>query len=215
MGWRNLTVFFLVVRIAQQVVASPIRVVVVTTHQEVSSNIRFGHPTAESNIPAIAQLMRPTFVADETMNRKVGAQAKHGCMGRKMREKAMEWSNAFRKAFGFPEMEIHKYHVSPLPPRPSPAVITDFDFKPIPIVHAGEDEHRENLGGEIHILPFIGTPGDGPKPTPVHEEPKLGMGHGPMRHRVCGSFLKRLNFAITALGPWEGRAVAFVLGAFH
>jgi hypothetical protein len=24
--------------------------------------------------------------------------------------------------------------------------------------------------------------------------------------------MKRLHFAITALGPWEGRAVAFVLG---
>lgn len=195
-------------RVAQQVAANPIRVVVVTTHQEVSSNIRFGHPTTESHIPAIAQMMRPTFVPEETMNRKVGGQAKHGCMGRKMREKALEWSNSLRKAFGFPEMEVHSYHAVPhATATPSEAF---HPIKPTPMVHAGEDAPKNDLSGEIHILPFIGTPGEGPKVVPVHQ----GPGRGHMR-RPCGSFLKRLNFAITALGPWEGRAVAFVLGALY
>lgn len=67
---------------------------------------------------------------------------------------------------------------------------------------------KEIHGGIIRILPmpFVGTPSthEGDEVTKGHH------GHRFMRHR--GSFLGRVHHALMALGPWEGRAVAFVLG---
>ena len=57
-------------------------------------------------------------------------------------------------------------------------------------------------------------PHDSPNTPPGH------IGHGPHhrhhhrpQHRPL-NFFDRLHFSLMNLGPWEGRAVAFVLGMF-
>ncbi|KAJ7860346.1 hypothetical protein B0H13DRAFT_2355664 [Mycena leptocephala] len=59
-------------------------------------------------------------------------------------------------------------------------------------------------GGErLHILPMSAMP----------VAPHRGHHHGQgFHHKKQASFLMRVHFALMSLGPWEGRAVAFVLG---
>jgi hypothetical protein len=45
-----------------------------------------------------------------------------------------------------------------------------------------------------------------------HEAGSHHHNHHDMKHKKAGSFLRRVHRAIMALGLWEGRAVAFVLG---
>jgi len=55
--------------------------------------------------------------------------------------------------------------------------------------------------GEVHILPI---------PFPQNNVMPHNGHHGHHKHRK--SFFGRIHKAIKALGPWEGRAVSFVLG---
>ncbi|KAG6835024.1 hypothetical protein C0991_004316, partial [Blastosporella zonata] len=77
--------------------------------------------------------------------------------------------------------------------------------------------------GFVHILPFIGTPNtfvEGkedekiPNPYLAHPHPHHHHGkHMSFRQRLAKApFVERLHVALMALGPWEGRSVAFVLG---
>jgi len=103
----------------------------------------------------------------------------------RLRQKAIAISNAFRQALG---------------------------LAPIQVEPTGKGvEH-----GDYHILPFIGTP-NGPTFIKVEE----GKNHGgviqpsPHHHRCRGGikgFMIRLQRSLNALGPWEGKVVAFVLG---
>ncbi|KAF8069895.1 hypothetical protein FPV67DRAFT_1623316 [Lyophyllum atratum] len=179
-----------------QVGASPIRVVVVTsTNQEFPSPFRFGHavpqPNANPTNPNVAMLVRPA----------VQANHRGSCRGSRMRQKAIDMSNAFRKALGWPLIEAterphrHHHHVRP----------------------TGSDSDR------VHILPFVGTmtntfveegrvrphPDAVPNPYIAHPRPH----HGGLQQRLRNSStLQRVHVALMVLGPWEGRAVAFVLG---
>jgi len=65
---------------------------------------------------------------------------------------------------------------------------------------------KENPSGSVRILPihFIGTP------SPLQEAELREYQHRVRHHQA--SFMRRMHHALTALGPWEGRAVAFVLG---
>jgi len=83
------------------------------------------------------------------------------------------------------------------------------------------DKHVKATVQEFKILPFIGTPNvvEVP-PAPVRvvqNSPEHAHGYGAHRfhHKHSGerpSFLMRVHLALMSLGPWEGRAVAFVLG---
>jgi hypothetical protein len=101
----------------------------------------------------------------------------------RFRYKAISISNAFKKAFG------------------------------IPLVEASQKSDASTtttvVEGTVHILPFIGTPPTFVKEHHHHHGKHLGGGR---HHFEDGSFLRRVHFALMALGPWEGRAVAFVLG---
>lgn len=186
-----------------------------TSHSEVStSNFRFGRPTVDLNMPAIAPVVAPTFAPDNMGGQQMRPH-RHGC-GRKMKEKALEWANTFRTAFGYapitpPQPDeappTHRPHYDPGMAMPVPHPI-EVEAIPPPL-HA-----RPIIPGEVHILPIIGTPHpvDGPMMDHNHGEHQIGL--FPIRHRICGPFFRRLHFAITALGPWEGRAVAFVLGEY-
>jgi hypothetical protein len=175
-----------------QVTASPLRVVVVSTSQDISGarNLRFGHALADS--PAA----KATFNGKIVDVKSAGPFHRRPC-GERMKEKALEISNTFRHALGLPLIEAA--HVKP-----------------------GEHVH----GGVVQILPFIGgspkfiespTPFHGnleifPTATDIHQPIYIHHHHGHRQHRWTSTFGMRIHNALMALGPWEGRAVAFVLG---
>jgi len=170
--------------LVQYATASPIRVVVVTSSQEVSTNIHYNNGR-----PLLAEVVRPFAPHSEAIQPQPGA-GRHLCS--KVKSKALALTNKFRETFGLPLIASESH----------PA-----------------DVHNEG-DGTFKILPFIGTPMEWEQkldPTPfhpgpgvVHVAPGRGMGRG--RHHFRASFLHRVHRALMVLGPWEGRAVAFVLG---
>ncbi|KAG5643312.1 hypothetical protein DXG03_001196 [Asterophora parasitica] len=173
-----------------QVGASPIRVMVITSSttntQDLPANVRFGHAVSAkyNGGNPVATLVRPD------------GKVKAPCRGARMRQKAIEISNAFRQALGWPQIEAGPTELKPIVP-----------------AHAPEP-------GRVHILPFVGTPntfveeGKVPSPYLAHPRPHHGHhGHSRFTQRLRNApFVERLHVALMALGPWEGRAVAFVLG---
>ncbi|KNZ82059.1 hypothetical protein J132_08405 [Termitomyces sp. J132] len=111
---------------------------------------------------------------------------KGGCRGSRFRQKAIDFSNAIRKSFGLSVIENN----------PVPAVEED----------------------RVRILPFIGTPNSfvemkKDKDGDLYIAQSHHGHHVGFRQRLAHtSFIHRLHIALMALGPWEGRAVAFVLG---
>ncbi|KAL6301286.1 hypothetical protein BKA93DRAFT_828401 [Sparassis latifolia] len=180
------------------VTASPLRVVV-TSHQEVTS----GSDAAVARISnVVAQVYPPPPGAPGT---------KHHCSG-SFRDKAIHLSNTI---FGIPA----------LPPPPSvwimnhgPAV-PPFAFpEALPVeledkhhVHAHDHfDGEETEGTQDGLKMEMAQPSHGVGRGPHREFAPVHIMHmGGHRHR---SFLRRVHFALMALGPWEGRAVAFVLG---
>jgi hypothetical protein len=83
----------------------------------------------------------------------------------------------------------------------------------LPLIPTIDSAKVPNKEGEdrYQILPFIGTP-----PTVVevkgHHRHHHEHHHGPKHRMEKASFIERIQFVLTALGPWEGKAVAFVLG---
>ncbi|KAI0075855.1 hypothetical protein K474DRAFT_1772963 [Panus rudis PR-1116 ss-1] len=169
----------------QQTAATPIRVVVVTSHQEVSSNVRFGHPVVHDGT-AVAELWRPEMMTTAEVA-PVAGRPGHHCAG--MRNKALALSNKFRQIFGFAPIQA-----TPVPP----ATMANTNV-------TGSPAGAEPDNNSVRILPFIGTPIEGVN-TPHHHH------HHFRPHRLHGSFVQRVHRALMTLGPWEGRAVAFVLG---
>jgi len=100
----------------------------------------------------------------------------------RLREKAIAISNAFRQALGLAPIQVEG-------------------------------------PGTVHILPFIGNP-NGPTFIKGEEGGKNGAGGmnpSPHHHRfkchgAIKGFMIRLQRSLNALGPWEGKVVAFVLG---
>lgn len=206
--------------IASQVAAEPIRVIVDTSGT--NANLRFGHVLANANVngndDSTVARVRPVLIMATTSEITSGGPTHHGCKG-SFRGKLIQLSNAFRHALGLPLIEMGGH----------------------PTVDAivGKPQPHPHVGGEVHILPlplppFEGAPesfvhghhapsqmediADQPTDRPVehphhkehqHKHKKFRK-HG-CRKRVKG-FLRRIHKALTALGPWEGRAVSFVLG---
>ncbi|KAJ6594668.1 hypothetical protein B0H19DRAFT_1247325 [Mycena capillaripes] len=107
--------------------------------------------------------------------------------GARLRQKASSISDAFKIALGF--------------------TVSHKDGKP-----------EANIK-HFTPVPFIGTPNPNSDKLRIVTQPQVvhhyGHGHG-QGHRFHQSgehsFLMRVHFALMSLGPWEGRAVAFVLG---
>jgi len=136
--------------------------------------------------------MRPVAVTG-------GAVVKqHAPCGGRLRQKAASMSKAFMTALGFTasdnkegKSQGHWHHVEPLP------------FIGTPNANGLEALEGETQGGDkIRILPMS-----------AHPHPERIHAHR-VHHHLKGkhSFLMRVHFALMSLGPWEGRAVAFVLG---
>ncbi|KAH9915031.1 uncharacterized protein BXZ73DRAFT_92691 [Epithele typhae] len=176
--------------------ASPIRIVVT----EVSSSVRYGHavPDADANDAAVAriainQLEGPLVAVSTSDTHPAGAR--HWCQG--MRTKALDASNALRQILGLEPITVAPHH------RMGPIVV--------PLEGAPHHPH----GGHMPpppLVPFVGT---AVRPGLVAEggDPRGPMWAHHRGHRMMRqSFLRRVHHALMTLGPWEGRAVAFVLG---
>lgn len=162
--------------------ASPIRLDIVNHPDDAPARIRFGYALGGNN-PNIGSHHVTTVVRND--GSAFSTRPRGPCKGMKtrFRQKAAELSSAFRAALG-------------LSPGASIAV----------------SEH-----GSLHILPF-------PPPSFVALDPQVGAPahhrphhhHGHHRHGGHplseASFFHRLHIALMTLGPWEGRAFAFVLG---
>lgn len=108
---------------------------------------------------------------------------RRGCHS--MSKTAMDISNRFRKLFGLESINDHSAFDETMASRPAPPV--------------GD--------GGMHIMPFPPIPMESVSAQPVHR-------HSHHRHHRLQKalFIERLSHALMLLGPWEGRAVAFVLG---
>ncbi|KAG7439458.1 uncharacterized protein BT62DRAFT_938952 [Guyanagaster necrorhizus] len=185
----KLSVISCLVAGASLVSAVPMRVVMLTGSSDgnTSPALRFGH-AGVSHEDAVV----PTSMPAAIHGRPCGG-------GRRFRDKAVKLSNSFRQALGLPLIESEP--------------------KADTTVH----------GGVIRIMPFIGGPatvvqlnetGDegktrgGDRVRIVNAVPMTPGRHGHHRVRLNSqeSFTSRLHYALMMLGPWEGRAVAFVLG---
>ncbi|TFK82524.1 hypothetical protein K466DRAFT_590454 [Polyporus arcularius HHB13444] len=187
----------LVVLGASLVAASPIRVVV--------TEVSYGHAAPEAH--DVAHIPTPIFRPIELFPEANGNSKPHRrpfCQS--MKDKALDATNALRQMLG---LETIKPDIRPI-------------MHPIPAMP--RPHHVEMQGGAatgkaaLPVLPFVGTPVR-PGFAPEGEEGDMGEhpAHRPMwihrpHHRLHGSFLRRVHHALMSLGPWEGRAVAFVLG---
>jgi len=147
-----------------------------------SPTVRYGHAATASDVAA------PKVAEVDAVTH---AQGRRPCMGKMMHEKAIEVSNAFRQALGLPLIEVEHPTVHDAKMHHGPVYI-----RPLRIDHGDESDESE---GRIRIIPA------GQAAAYRH------MKHHPHDfHR--GSFMNRVHRALMTLGPWEGRAVAFVLG---
>ncbi|KAL0957058.1 hypothetical protein HGRIS_003156 [Hohenbuehelia grisea] len=160
------------------VAATPLRVIMLSSHSEVTTGLRFGMPVAHIN-PHVAQIVDPMNKITTTPS-EAGPQMHKGAMRRPCHSKAIGLSNTFRKILGLPLIEDNP---------------------------SGSNVH----GGMVRILPFVGTPNVMVNTnTEISTPPVIRPLH--FLKQKNASFMRRLHFALMALGPWEGRAVAFVLG---
>ncbi|KAJ7090847.1 hypothetical protein B0H15DRAFT_837078 [Mycena belliarum] len=189
----KLTILPIVVASAVLASANPMRVVVVsssTTHSV--SNIAHNHQGANAvPVPHAAP-----------------------CGGARLRQKATSLASAFTLALGFGHKDVKSAEAKPA---------DEQRFKALPFfgtpaslgLHA---EEAKTPGGDR--LRIVSIPVGGPGPVRLQGAPMnipmpMERPHGHMRfyhHHGEQSFLMRVHFALMSLGPWEGRAVAFVLG---
>jgi len=158
--------------ILQYATANPLRLIVITSGQEVSPNAHAENSEGASFHPDHISFVEPNSTGRAGRRRPCGAS--------KFSDKALEFTNSFRKWIGLPIMEK--------------------DNK------AGAGAHE----GVVQVLPFMPLKTFGHDGEVVDHPPH----HHPHRHGKHHNkpFWIRVHKALMSLGPWEGRAVAFVLG---
>jgi len=173
--------------------ASPMRVVIVSSSVETTDG-------------PVAHIERPVFRLRPAA--EAPAQPHSAPCGKsRFRQKAASISNAFKIALGFSVTEKKPQEIKPL------------HFKSLPFIGTpnGNGLEGETQGGDrLRILPvpFTGKPFMPETKGSIHIMPMSAHPHPERIHLHQGkhSFLMRVHFALMSLGPWEGRAVAFVLG---
>ncbi|PIL28043.1 hypothetical protein GSI_09894 [Ganoderma sinense ZZ0214-1] len=213
---------FAVLGASLSVSASPLRVVVT----EVSS-VRYGHAAADGSnqlahishppvdtLFAVSAFTQPVHILPVQNDEKPHSAGRHLCQS--MRAKALDASNALRQWLGLEPIRVDlPTHRRPHFFKPGSAEGMEPDMAMTTTTKGGKTDHG------LPILPFVGTPvrpafpegeggwGDrqGRRPMWIN---RYGHGHG--HQHLRGSFLHRVHHALITLGPWEGRAVAFVLG---
>ncbi|OJT15847.1 hypothetical protein TRAPUB_2836, partial [Trametes pubescens] len=205
--------------------SAPIRVVV-TTHQEVSSSGHYVGQLPPLPLDGTVASIRLSHI-DIHDHQQHGGNGRHFCQS--MRAKALEATNRFRAMFGLDPVALEAIPM-PMPMHAQQRKHGEHqggedDFVhilPHPLNVEGVPMSKETLDrfkalANAPILPFVGTP---VRPAFAMEDSQEGSGWAVGRpahrfqrfHRHHGSFLRRVHHALMALGPWEGRAVAFVLG---
>jgi len=181
-----------------QVAASPIRIIEISTSRASKvTPFRLGHAAAfATNLDVLnGTAGSPSTHYSMTVPARAGP-TKLSC---KMRKQALKMSNWFRQQLGLPAIEpiYHRIHTHGLGAKVMP-------HHPRPI-----------HGGAIQILPILG-PNTKMSTTGQLQHskwefvPPHGRHHG-QRFRPA-TFAGRLHKALMTLGPWEGRAMAFVIG---
>ncbi|KAH9949080.1 hypothetical protein B0H21DRAFT_168925 [Amylocystis lapponica] len=178
--------------LALQAGAAPLRVVVVTSHQEVST-----HAGPVNDASAVAHIMHvasgPGVAFGNVFpppTRQRGA-GRHFCAAMKDR--------IVNLIFGHPPpprvMMMHaEQQEDNLPTASAPS-----DFWPLPTAAAVASPDADASG----------------RPTVYRHPYEHSQGSVRIKHfheHMRGPFLRRIYFALHHLGPWEGRAVAFVFG---
>ncbi|KAJ7576969.1 hypothetical protein C8J56DRAFT_870176 [Mycena floridula] len=127
------------------------------------------------------------------------SRARKGCALR-LKEKALSLSNAFRQALGLPTIETAE----------GVPISGTVSFLPVggpTFVSLGPNGMGKTKGGDDVKIVSLG-------PGPHHHHAQHHPHHG--AHSLGRirkeRFMTRVHYALMALGPWEGRAVAFVLG---
>jgi len=134
-------------------------------------------------------------------------EGKHrGHCGGRFRQKAIDISNSFRAAFGFPPIEPHFEHNNV-----NSAKVISVGERPtfVRVTEAPKGWSGWTKGGDRIVISSVS---DGTRPP---ASPHRGHHrHGAHRHNHHHGepFVVRLQDAVLSLGPWEGRALAFVLG---
>ncbi|KAH0828100.1 hypothetical protein J3R83DRAFT_3759 [Lanmaoa asiatica] len=189
------------------VAAEPIRII--ESPSNANANIRFGHALANANVNGnddnVARIVRPVVLMDPLPQGKNKGLAHHFC-GASLREKALRLSNAFRHALGMPLIEANVEL-----PRPGQIHILPVGYPSHNVMlHSQEEEDDEGKPGKHHGHKRPGHPegGEDDEHHPHHGH----HGHHGHHRKHHKNFLRRIHGSIKALGPWEGRAVAFVLG---
>lgn len=210
--------------IVSQVSAEPLRVLV-ESPSNANANIRFGHALANANVNGnddsdnVARLVRPSLI----MTASTEVKGKHHFCGASLKAKALRMSNAFRHALGLPliEMGDHDTFKGEVVSNPGP-VSGELHILPIPLFgqpvtssapassseKENSDDVKEVLADGSVVRIYRHHEGES-----HHHHHEAGPHHHHHHdHTKAGSFLRRVHRAIMALGLWEGRAVAFVLG---
>jgi hypothetical protein len=193
---------------------APLRLLVVTSSVEEESpfkGVRFGHAVPFIDRELLNTSPPASLPASDIPNFPDGkplpkhSRYRMGCHGRKakvaifvhkIKIKAIKIGNCFRKALGWPLIEVkhHPHHHLGQPPH----------------TKHGKDEETGGIqvdGGFVSILPF-------PAVTAAKGGDWAGHMSGRPHHKHHGSFLSRLHHSLMNLGRWEGRAVAFVIGMY-
>ncbi|KAF9263819.1 hypothetical protein L218DRAFT_926972 [Marasmius fiardii PR-910] len=148
----------------------------------------------------------------------------------KFQQKSIEISNIFREALGMPLIKSDKGAVSlsAVPVHPRPITYTKVHNVDVPRGGRGGIfyDRPTDDNGLWTVRQVFKNEFDARKAfrKQVMEQHKQGHHgghhgrgghhrvHGLGHHQMGGRFMVRLHYALMSLGPWEGRAVAFVLG---
>jgi len=176
-----------------EVLAAPTRLLIIGTPKETTHGVvRVGLVAPAANSEAWSNI---------TPGKPQRLNSRPGCAN-KFRNKAVALSNKFRITFGLPPIDPSAGFVHPRP----------------------DHHHHHHLPHVEHVTVSLtnGEQSSNPQPAPHHghhgHHGFMHHGHGfhhhthPRQGWHHSSFLNRLTFALMALGKWEGRAVAFVLG---
>ncbi|KAG8871493.1 hypothetical protein FRB98_000744 [Tulasnella sp. 332] len=193
--------------------ALPLRIIVITSN--ITTPSRSGLPHHEHDITSngggpmmghIASSASSPFVNGAT---PISTSSHNMGCGRHVQSQFLQMSNRLRAALGMPPIITTMEHVHPSsPPRaPHPGEFHVLPFVPgqrMPIPFVGED------GYKMETDPTRASDGS-PMPIRIHTM-TMPMPHQGHYFNDGAPFVHRLHHAVNHLGPWEGRAVAFVLG---
>lgn len=172
--------------VSVQVAATPIRVIEISATKETGfSPFLLGH--AAVNLPPVEPGVATPLTPHPHPHhhQQAGRPKKLSCQ---MRKQALKLSNWFRSQFGLPLIE-HPHRKGKLqhPHSPRPLHGTAIKIIHVPMIPANASSVERMQSVKVNFIPH-------------HHEWRPA------------TFSGRLHQALMTLGPWEGRAMAFVLG---